>query len=58
MNKNEFEKKYAEMNQRRIDSMERMIEAGKRGDNVTVDIEDAVCKRVIQEMAEFVKVNG
>ena len=58
MNKSEFDKKYAELNQRRLDSMERMIEAGKRGDSVTVDFEDKECKRVIQEMAEFVKVNG
>jgi len=58
MNKSEFEKRYAEMNGRRLASMERMIEAGKRGDSVAVDAEDAVCKRVIQEMAEFVKMNG
>ena len=56
MNKSDFDKKYAELNQKRLDSMERMIEAGKRGDSVTVDIEDAMCKRVIQEMSEFVKL--
>ena len=58
MNKSEFDKRYAEMNQRRIDSMERMIEAGKRGDSVAVDVEDKECKRVISEMAEFVKLNS